>query len=130
MHEMYSDSDYVLKVEIVQNETTSQVKIEQGNYYVYGGNDEESYYGEYSNRAAKKATTNLSFWVRLFKGNNCLTTNIYNVNKSFKCKDCSFEQTIDANQASLDNMAECLSLATKEMVEQISNEINLFLVVR
>ena len=130
MHEMYGDSDYVLKIEIVQNETTSQVKIEQGNYYVYGGNDEDSYYGEYSNRAAKKATTNLSFWVRLFKGNNCLTTNIYNVNKSFKCKDCSFEQTIDANQASLDNMAECLSLATKEMVEQISNEINLFLVVR
>ena len=60
MHEMYSDSDYVLKVEIVQNETTSQVKIEQGNYYVYG-NDEESYYGEYSNRAAKKQLQTFHF---------------------------------------------------------------------
>lgn len=75
-------------------------------------------------------TTQLSISIRFSYNGDCLLDKTYNVKHKQSRRDRNYEDSYAANQGCLDDMAECLSLATREIVEEISQELNLLMSAR
>lgn len=118
------DSVYHLEIKILCNETRAGVKLNEGSLIWFGGE-----YLEFPNHRVRSATTNLSIAVRLSRGGDCLLDKRYAVNYKQTPSRRGYEDSVRANEACLNTMTECLSLATKEIVENISRELNLVLAI-
>lgn len=119
------DSAYRLEVKIIHNETLSKVRLNATNFIWFG----PSYIDLVNNRALS-ALTNLSIAVRLSHGDDCLLDKTYDISHKQKGPHRGFEDSVRANEACLQTMTESLSLATKEIVEDISQELHLTVLIQ
>lgn len=116
------DSVFRLEVKVRENQTTGGVSLETHNLIWFEGD-----YFEYHSCYPHSSKTKLSISVRLTRQGDCLLDKTYEVIHTQPREKGFYSESYAANQASLNNMAECLSLATKEIVEEISQELHLTL---
>lgn len=114
------DSVLRLKVKILHNETYSGVKLKESSFLWFGGE-----YVTFPNHRANDANTDLSIVVLLSKGDDCLLDKTYTVHHRQQAPDRGYEDSVQANEICLRTMTGSLSTATKEIVENISKELNL-----
>ena len=101
---MIPDSACRLEVKIRKNETCARIKLNQSSVLWFEGVS-----------------------IRLTQKEDCLLDKTYFTEYRQTEKTQKFEDSLSANAACLDDMAECLSIATKEIVEEISRDIHLIL---
>ena len=117
-----ADSTYRLEVKILQNETTGKVTLKETSFLWVDGS-----FISFPNCRYHPATTTLSIAVCLsYKGKELLKKT-YNINHQQSDKSRQYENSYGANQACLDNMAKSLSLSTKEIVENMGQELHLLM---
>lgn len=114
------DSVYHLEVKIIRNQTNSKINLHESGLIWF-----DSGYLLIPNHRAGSAHTDLSIAIRLTRKNDCLLDKTFSVTHQQEGPRYGYETSIQANEASLNTMVECLSLATKEIVETISQELNL-----
>lgn len=117
-----ADSIYRLEVKILQNETTGGVVLTKNHLIGLDGE-----YISFQSSRYRPAHSQLQIAVRLSYQTTCLLNKTYQVQHKQSRKSRSYETSYDANQACLNDMAESLSLATKEIVEEISQELHLLM---
>ena len=116
------DSTYRLEVKIRKNETTAKIKLNQSIMLWFEGE-----LAEITNNKIRPSTSVLEISVRLTQSSNCLLDKTYSTEWKQSTSSRSFQDSPSANAACLDDMTECLSMATKEIVEEISREMHLIL---
>lgn len=119
------DSVYRLEVKIKQNETTGGVVLKESSFIWFEGE-----YVSLPNCRYRPAQSELSIAIRLSYRGDCLLDKTYHAQYKHPHKSNQYSDSYEANQACLDNMAECLSHATKEIVEDISQELHLLMATR
>ena len=120
-----ADSAYRLEVKIKQNETTGGVILKESSVIWFEGE-----FLTFPNCRYCPAQTDLSIAIRLSYRGKCLLDKTYHTEYRHPRKSRQYADSYEANQACLDNMAECLSRATKEVVEDISQELHLLMFTR
>ena len=120
-----ADSAYRLEVKVRQNETTGGVVLNESGFIWFEGG-----YITLQSARYRPAQTQLSISIRFSHHGDCLLDKTYNVKRKQSRRDRNYEDSYAANQGCLDDMAECLSLATREIVEEISQELNLLMSAR
>ncbi|NDW11706.1 hypothetical protein D0T50_02235 [Bacteroides sp. 214] len=129
-----ADSCYTLNVRITQNRTSSGIRINETAFFnpfflidmaLQTDNHIFSPFGGSKSHHVKSPTTNLSLHVELRKDNKCLFSKEYQLKRKYRSGKDIRDADI-ANGTCLDAMAENLSLATKEVVEIISQELHMF----
>lgn len=116
------DSAYRLEVKIRKNETYGRIKLNQSSIPWFEGE-----MLEVVNNKIRPATSSLAISIRLTQKEDCLLDKTYSTEYQQTTKAQRFEDSPSANAACLDDMTECLSMATKEIVEEISRDIHLIL---
>ena len=111
---MIPDSAYRLEVKIRKNETCARIKLNQSSIPWFEGE-----MLEVVNNKIRPAASSLAISIRLTQKEDCLLEQTTKAQR--------FEDSPSANAACLDDMTECLSMATKEIVEEISRDIHLIL---
>lgn len=120
-----ADSTYRLEVKIKQNKTVGGVVLKESSFIWFGGD-----YVSLPNSRYQPAQTELSIAIRFSYRDDCLLDKTYYTQYKHPRKSRQYEYSYEANQACLDNMAECLSHATKEIVEDISQELHILMFTR
>lgn len=120
-----ADSVYRLEVKVNQNETTGGVVLKESGFIWFEGE-----YVSLPNCRYRPAQTELSVAVRLSFHGDCLLDKAYHIRYKHPHTSPQYPDSYEANQACLNNMAECLSHATKEIVENISQELHLLMSAR
>ncbi len=120
-----ADSTYRLEVKIKQNKTVGGVVLKESSFIWFGGD-----YVSLPNCRYQPAQTELSIAIRFSYRDDCLLDKTYYTQYKHPRKSRQYEYSYEANQAYLDNMAECLSHATKEIVEDISQELHILMFTR
>ena len=115
------NSAYRLDIKILKNETQSKIKLNQTSVLWLDGE-----MLEFNNHKIRPVTSQLTIAARLTKGKDCLLDKQFNVERHWH-DSYSYPDSPSANAACLNKMTECLSLATKEIVEEISQELHLVL---
>ena len=72
------------------------------------------------NNKIRPAASSLAISIRLTQKEDCLLDKTYSTEYQQTTKAQRFEDSPSANAACLNDMTECLSMATKEIVEEIS----------
>lgn len=116
------DSACRLEVKIRKNETCAKVKLNQAAIPWFDGE-----ILEFVNNSIRPATSSLVISVRLTRKEDCLLDKTYSTEYRQSVRKQRFEDSPSANAACLDDMTECLSMATKEIVEEISRDLHLIL---
>lgn len=116
------DSACRLEVKIRTNETSAGVKLNNSSFFWFDGETMEVI----SNKT-RPARSRLAISIRLTQGEDCLLDKTYSVDRQQTANGQKYEDSYGANAACLDEMTECLSMVTKEIVEEISQEIHLVL---
>ena len=119
---MIPDSAYRLEVKIRKNETCARIKLNQSSIPWFEGE-----MLEVVNNKIRPAASSLAISIRLTQKEDCLLDKTYSTEYQQTTKAQRFEDSPSANAACLDDMTECLSMATKEIVEEISRDIHLIL---
>ena len=119
---MIPDSACRLEVKIRKNETCAKVKLNRSSIPWFGGE-----VLEVVNNKIRPATSSLAISVRLTRKDDCLLDKTYSAEYQQTTRNQRFEDSPSANAACLDDMTECLSMATKKIVEEISRDIHLIL---
>ena len=119
---MIPDSACRLEVKIRKNETCARIKLNQSSVLWFEGE-----MLEVVNNRIRPAVSSLTVSIRLTQKEDCLLDKTYLTEYRHTKKTQKFEDSLSANAACLDDMAECLSIATKEIVEEISRDIHLIL---
>lgn len=123
-----SDSALVLDVKITHNKTFSKIKLTDSAFIGFnmllGGGDDFDYY---SSNKVEPAVTQLKLMVELKQKGRVLHKKEYEVTQSCNFAGGGYGESFHANEACVRNMATSLSLATKEIVEEISKELHLLL---
>jgi len=119
---MIPDSACRLEVKIRKNETCARVKLNQSSIPWFEGE-----MLEVVNNRIRPATSCLVISIRLTQKEDCLLDKTYSTEYQQTTRNRSFEDSPSVNAACLDDMTECLSMATKEIVEEISRDLHLIL---
>jgi hypothetical protein len=117
------DSAYVLDVKILHNRTTSAMKLSNRMIFLYFGQDLDFTF-EFSGNKIMPAITDLEFRVSLMQGKNCLFEKTCPAYQKWIYIGGNPGNTFNLNGDCLNNMTECLSAATKSIVENISKELH------
>jgi hypothetical protein len=127
--DIVSGSAYILDVKIVHNRTTSAIKL--SNTVVFLPLSENLHFDmSFSGAKVQPAISDLYISVRLTRGENCLLEKTYPIHQKLSYIGRGLKDSLFANEACLNNMTECLSVATKKIVEDISSELHLLMLVR
>ena len=122
---MPSDSLYILDIEVNQCTTTSDIKLNNTSFLwvdVFTGNgDMQTVF----NGKVRPAISELTFCITLKKGGKTIHSKNFTVKHQQYFEQHNLGDSYMANQACLDNMAEGLSQATKEMVEEIAKDLSI-----
>lgn len=116
------DSAYRLEIKIRKNETTAKVKLNNSSFLWFQGE-----MVDVANNTLRPATSHLEISVRLSRQHECLLDKTYSTEWKQNRRKQSYGDSPSANAACLDDMTESLSMATKEIVEEISREMHLIL---
>jgi hypothetical protein len=120
------DSAYVLNVKILHNRTASAMKLSSKLIFLYFGQGGDFTFG-FSNNNIMPAITDLEFHVSLMQEKNCLFEKTYPAYQKWIYVGGGPGNTLSLNEDCLNNMTECLSVATKSIVEEISRELHLLM---
>jgi hypothetical protein len=104
------------------DETCARIKLNQSSIPWFEGE-----MLEVVNNKIRPAASSLAISIRLTQKEDCLLDKTYSTEYQQTTKAQRFEDSPSANAACLDDMTECLSMATKEIVEEISRDIHLIL---
>ena len=110
---MIPDSAYRLEVKIRKNETCARIKLNQSSIPWFEGE-----MLEVVNNKIRPAASSLAISIRLTQKEDCLLDKTYSTEYQQTTKAQRFEDSPSANAACLDDMTECLSMATKETREK------------
>ncbi len=120
--EIAADSTYRLNIKIVQNETGSKVILSTHTMLWFDGETIEMYHNK-----AGDAWTNLAIEALLTKNEEVLFEKTYQLDHTERTRDYRYDDSVMANEACLDLMGRSLSQATKQVVENISLELDMLL---
>lgn len=115
------DSTYRLEVKVRENKTHAGVNLTETSFIWFDD------FMEFPGAHLRPAQTTLSISVRLTQQQDCLLDKTYRIERKQPRRKRSYPDSYAANKACLDDMAESLSLATKNLVEEISQELHLIL---
>lgn len=122
------DSVYTLRIKIVHNSTKAKIKFRDTAVLLIWPFGDENYATiESANHKLKPAIAHLKLNVILSKNKEKLFEKEYTVYKSYQMTDKGYGDVYMTSIACLDRMAESLSMATKEIVEEISEELHLLM---
>jgi hypothetical protein len=120
------DSAYRLDVKILHNRTSSAIKMDNVLIFMcLGNNSNFSFHIE--NYTVIPVVTDLHIHVRLTKGKDCLLEKSYPVRQKLNDAGEKWTNSFLANEVCVNTMTESLSIATKKMVENITEELHLLL---
>lgn len=119
---------YTLDIEIKRCLTTSEIKLNNTSFLwvdiFTGGGDMQTIF----NSKVRPATTELAFTITLKKDGIQMHTKEFTVKHEQRCNPHGLGDSYMANQACLDNMAEGLSQATRQIVEEIAKDISIVII--
>ena len=117
--EKEKNSDYTLKIQILDNETSAY--IHDSKNYIFIPSESELYL-DWNNLKVKNIKTNLSVSVCFSKNEKVLFERIFST--QFKLSERkAYEENL--HEICLSEMSECLSFATKQIVEEIVPHLHL-----
>lgn len=119
------DSVYRLEVKITKNETTGGVVLREHSLIWF---DDE--YLTMPSCRPRPSQTSLAIHIRLSHRGECLLEKDYHVEHKQSRHQRAYPDSYGANQACMDDMAESLSLATRQIVEEISQELHLLMTMQ
>ena len=118
------DSALILEVKINKNITTVKMINNDGAYFL--PIDPDLFIG-FSNWEINQPVSWLEISVRLMQQENCLWEKSYAVTQDLPYKQKGIETSFSAYETCIDYMTECLSFATKEIVDTISQNLHLLM---
>jgi len=121
------DSAMILEVKINKNVTTSRM-INKG-FFVFIPIGEDFIFNS-DTWEVEKPVSLLEISVRLMQNNKCLWERVYSNTKDFPYNKSGIEIPFHAYEICVENMTECLSFATKDIVENISQYLHLLMLAR
>jgi hypothetical protein len=119
------DSAYILDVKIVHNHTTSGIVSSNTSLLLFS--DELI---DFPSNTVKPTVSDLQIAIRLTQGENCLYERTYIAQQKLNFNGGKAEDPLFSSEDCLINMTECLSIATKNIVEDISRSIHLIMLTR
>jgi hypothetical protein len=120
---------YILDVKIVHNRTVSVIKL--SNTFICLPLSENSHFDmSFSNGEIQPAVSDLYINVRLTWGKDCLLEKTYPIHQQLDYTGKELESSPFVSEVCLNTMTECLSVATKKVVEDISSELHLLMLER
>jgi hypothetical protein len=117
------DSAYVLNVKILHNHTSSAIELNNTLFFMCLG-DYSSFIFNFENYTIIPAVTDLRINVRLTKGKDCLLEKNYLVHHQSNYGEGKSKDSFLANEICINYMTESLSVATKKIVEHITEELH------
>lgn len=120
------DSALVLDVAIKQNQTNTRIKLQESAIPWFGEDMEEEFIS-FTNNKTKPAVTELQIQVQLSQSGKTLHSKVYSIKREQVSYSPQTQDTFHTNDVSLGTMVQGLSMATKQIVEEISQELHLFL---
>jgi len=118
------DSALILEVKINKNVTTVIIKNTDGAFL---NPLCDGYFQGFYSWEADKPVSWLEITVRLMQQEKCIHEKIYTVTQEFPYDRQGIKDDMEAYQTCIDNMTECLSLTTKEIVENICQDLHLIM---
>jgi hypothetical protein len=119
---------YILDVKIVHNRTVSAIKL--SNTVIFFPLEFSYLDMAFSNSQLQPAVSDLYISVCLTQGENCLLEKRYPIHQKLSYTGKKLKSSSLVSEACLNTMTECLSVATKKVVEDISSELHLFMLKR
>ena len=116
------DSAYSLKVRVIQNETGSRVKLRQDSMLWFDGEALEL-----PKNLVEDAWTHLALEAQLTRNGEVLLLKTYELSYVQSSRPTCYDSSVVTNEACLNLMAESLSQATKQVVENMSRELQMLL---
>jgi hypothetical protein len=120
------DSAYMLDVKILHNRTSSAIELNNVLIFMYLG-DYSDFIFNFENYTVIPAVTDLRINVRLTKEEKCLLEKNYLVHHKPNYTGGKSNDSFFANEICINNMTESLSVATKKIVENITEELHLLM---
>jgi hypothetical protein len=120
------DSAYRLNVKILHNRTSSAIEMDNVLVFMYLG-DNSTFSFHIENYTVIPAVTDLRINVRLTKGEDCLLEKNYPVHHKLNYAGEKWTDSFLANKVCVNTMTESLSVATKKIVENITEELHLLM---
>ncbi|KAA6349078.1 hypothetical protein EZS27_003474 [termite gut metagenome] len=117
------DSAYMLNVKILHNRTSSAIELNNALIFMCLG-DYSSFIFNFENYTVMPTVTNLRINVRLTKGKDCLLEKSYFVHHKPDYAGGKSKDSFFANEICINRMTESLSVATKKIVEHITEELH------
>jgi hypothetical protein len=117
------DSAYMLDVKILRNRTSSAIELDNVLVFMCLG-DYSDFIFNFENYTVIPAVTDLRINVRLTKGKDCLLEKSYRVHHKPDYGGRKSRNSFLANEICINNMTESLSVATKQVVENITEELH------
>lgn len=119
------EPDYFLEIKILKNETTSMLKYKDNLLFIPIFEDSEGI--TWNSYTYDNPKTKIKIQVSLLKGSEQLFEKVFSTDFETPKYQRSFDDTSILKEACAENMAECLSLATKQIVEDISAYLHYYM---
>jgi hypothetical protein len=117
------NSAYMLDVKILHNRTCSAIELNNTLIFMCWGNY-SSFIFNVENYTVIPAVTDLCISIRLTKGKDCLLEKSYLVHHKPNYGGGKSKDSFLANEICINHMTESLSVATKQIVEHITEELH------
>ena len=122
------DSALILEIKVNKNATTAKLVNNDVFFFIPIG--EESLTFGSSNWEVDQPVSWLEISARLMQKENCLWEKTYSVVKDLPYKGEGIEDPFYAYETCIENMAECLSYTTKDVVENISENLHVIMLAK
>ena len=119
------DSALILEVKVNKNSTTAKMTYKSVLYFI-----PIPYFAwslGFSSWEVSQPVSWLEISARLMRQENCLWEKTYTVTQDLSYKRKGIEKPLHAYEICIDSMTECLSYATKDIVENISRNLHLLM---
>jgi hypothetical protein len=122
------ESAFVLDVKISQNKTTSGIVINNSLILLPFDNVTFNFY--FSNHKVNSTVSDLEINVRLTQQKTCLFEKTYFTNYKLPDNKKRMDNSSYAYEVCTNNLVECLSITTKQVVEEISRDLHLMMLAK
>lgn len=136
-HNIAPDTALILDVKVMKNLTKGKIKLRETAIFtgyldlLLGNEEEDAIFPMFAGKTNNKiypAITELVVKIKLSRKDETLLEKEYKVNRGYRSASVGYGDTYITNRTCLNIMAESLSLATKEVVEEISQELHLLMI--
>ncbi|WP_321517853.1 hypothetical protein [uncultured Bacteroides sp.] len=118
--------NYILDVKVKRCQTSSRIKLNDTSVLGFDENLEFGHYMEFTNDKVRPANTMLDIDVTLSLDGRIIHHKVYTTTYRKACNRNNCE-VAPRTEVCLNNMVQCLSLATKNIVEDVSKDLHLIM---